>query len=210
MKLAVFGGTGKTGLEVVRQAVAQGHEVTALARTPSRMTISSPHLTVLQGDAMNAEDVKRTVQGTDAIINALGHVKGSPPDLQTVVINNILAAMAYHNVRRLVTLSGGGVRFPDDRPKFIDHVFKFLLSVMSPKVLKDGERHVEVLRQSAVDWVVVRGPRLTDGPHTGSYKVGNIGDPGMSTQCSRANVADFMLKCTTDITWLCKGPFISE
>jgi putative NADH-flavin reductase len=210
MKLAILGATGKTGIEAVKQALDLGHHVNALVRTPSKLTITHPNLTVIQGDAMNSADVQKTLQGVDAVINALGHVKGSPDNLQTVVIEHVINAMKANNVKRLVTLSGGGVRFPGDKPKFIDHVFKFLLSVMSPKVLADGERHIEILKKSNVEWVVVRGPRLTDNAHTGRYKVGMIGDEGMSTQCSRANVADFMLKCVSDNKWVGKGPFISE
>ena len=210
MKLAILGATGKTGIEVVKQALQAGHHVHALVRTPAKLGMTHANLTVIQGDAMNAADVSKALQGTEAVINALGHVKGSPDNLQTVVIEHVLNAMKANNIKRLVTLSGGGVRFPGDKPKFIDHFFKFLLSMLSPKVLKDVERHIEILKKSNVEWVVVRGPRLNDNPHTGRYKVGMIGDEGMSTQCSRANVADFMLKCTSDNQWVGKGPFITE
>jgi len=209
MKIAILGATGKTGIEVVKQALQAGYQVNALVRTPSKLGMTHANLTTIQGDAMNAADVAKSLHGVDAVVNALGHVKGSPDDLQTVVIEHVLTAMKTHNIKRLVTLSGGGVRLRGDKPKFVDHFFKYLLSVLSPKVLKDGERHIEVLKKSNVELVVVRGPRLNDNPH-GHYKVGMIGDEGMSTQCSRANVADFMLKCTTDNQWVGKGPFITE
>lgn len=210
MKLAVFGATGKTGLHIVQQALDAGHEVVALVRNPSKMSLQHPKLTLIQGDALQSADVIKTLHGVDAVVNALGHVKGSPDHLQVTVITHILNAMKQHRIKRLVTLSGGGVRFPQDQPKFIDHVFKFLLKTVSPKVLADGEAHVKLIQQSDVEWIVVRAPRLTDNAHTKQYKTGFIGDDGMSTQCSRANVADFMLKCVTDQRWVKQGPFISE
>ena len=61
MKLAVFGATGRTGRQLVEQALQAGHEVVALVRTPSRLTIQNPKLTVIQGHAMNPADVDKAV-----------------------------------------------------------------------------------------------------------------------------------------------------
>lgn len=196
MKLAVLGGTGQTGRPLLEQAVAAGHEVKALVRDPGKLPLSlSAHerLEVIQGDALDPLAVARTVEGTDAVLSVLGQTKGSPPDLVTRATENIIAAMKAHGVERVLTLTGAGVPDPKDKPKVVDRVFTFLLKRISGAVLEDGKQHAARLKASGLEWTVVRGPRLTNGPHTGRYRVGFVGkDSGV--QISRADVADFMLK----------------
>ncbi|ADI13626.1 NAD(P)-dependent oxidoreductase [Truepera radiovictrix] len=212
MKLAVFGGTGKTGRPLLEQALAAGHEVRALVRDPGKLPLSlSGHerLELIQGDALDPEAVARTVKGVDAVLSVLGQTKGSPPDLVTRATENILAAMHAHGVRRIVTLTGAGVPDPRDRPKLIDRVFTFLLKRLSGAVLEDGEQHAARLKASGLAWTVVRAPRLTNGPHTGSYRVGFVGkDSGV--QVSRADVADFMLQEVASSRFVQQMPVVTS
>lgn len=209
MKLAIFGATGRTGKPLVNQALKAGHEVVALVRTPSKLAIQNPKLTVLQGDAMTPADVDKVVQGSDAIISVLGQAKDSPRDMQTVAITIIIAAMNKYGIKRLVSLTGAGVDDPRDRPKFANHLIKLALKMMSGHVLKDAENHADAIRKSNLDWVIVRGPMLTDGPHTGNYHVGWVG-VNTGSRISRANLADFILKQTTDTTYLRQAPMVSD
>lgn len=209
MKLAIFGATGRTGKPLVEQALKAGHEVVVLVRTPSKLIIQHPKLTVLQGDAMNPADVDKVVQGSDAVISVLGQSKDSPRDMQTVAITNIIAAMNKYGIKRLVSLTGAGVDDPRDRPKFANHLIKLALKMMSGHVLKDAENHADAIRKSDLDWVIVRGPMLTDGPHTGNYRVGWVG-VNTGARLSRANLADFILKQTTDTTYLRQAPMVSD
>lgn len=209
MKLAIFGATGRTGKPLLNQALKAGHEVVALVRTPSKLTIQNPKLTVLEGDAMNPAEVDNVVQGSDAVISVLGQSKDSPRDMQTITITNIIAAMNKYGVKRLVSLTGAGVDDPRDRPKFVNHLIKMALKMMSGHVLKDAENHADAIRKSNLDWVIVRGPMLTDGPHTGNYRVGWVG-VNTGSRISRANLADFILKQTTDTTYLGQAPVVSD
>ena len=208
MKLAVFGATGRTGQPLVRQALARGYTVKALARTPSKLIQNDKRLNIVQGDATHPADVAKTIEGTDAVLSALGHTKTSSRDVQTVATQYIVAAMKQHGVKRIVSLTGAGVKDPHDEPKFVDRVFGFLLATFARDVIKDAEAHAEVLRGSGLEWVIVRGPRLTDGEHTGTYKVGYVGkDSG--TQISRADLAEFMLEALETDEWLRKAPMVS-
>lgn len=209
MQIAVFGGTGRTGIPLIQQALEAGHTIVALVRTPSKMPVHDERLTLVQGDVMNAADVDKMVQSSDAVISVIGHTKGSPKDVQTVAMKNILAAMSKYSVKRLVSLTGAGVAVPQDKPKFINHVITFLLKLLSADVLTDAVHHYEVLQSSALDWIVVRGPMLTEGPHTGKYRIGWVG-VNTGTRISRADVADFILKQLTDDTYLRQAPMISE
>jgi putative NADH-flavin reductase len=209
MKLAIFGASGRTGRPLVQQALDAGNTVTALVRTPATFPIQNERLIIVQGDATDPAAVEKVVQGADAVLSALGQTKNSPPDMQTVATKNIIAAMQKYGVSRFVSLTGAGVDAPDDQPKLINHVIKFALKAMSGKVLKDAENHAEVLRNSDIDWTIVRGPMLNEGPHTGQYRVGWVG-VNTGTRISRADVADFMLKQVRDTTYLRKAPMISD
>lgn len=209
MKLAIFGATGKTGVPLVQQALEAGHSVVALVRVPTKLTIQHECLQVVQGDSMNAADVEKVTQGSDAVLSVLGQSKNSPSDLQTVSISNIVAAMQKYHVRRLVSLTGAGVDAPEDKPRFSNHLIKFALKTLSGHVLKDGQQHVNVIANSGLDWVIVRGPMLTEGPYTGKYRVGWVG-VNTGARIARANVADFMLKQVNDDTYLQHMPMISD
>lgn len=208
MKLAVFGASGRTGRPLVEQALAQGHEVKALVRDPSKLSTSHDRLAVIRGDVLDAAKVDEAVAGTDAVLSVLGQTKTSPKGLQTRGTQNIIAAMGEHGVRRLVSLTGAGVRDPRDRPKLVDKAIMFLLKRLQPALLEDGMRHAEVIRASDLEWVIVRGPRLTEGPRKGEYRVGMIGE-NSGTLISRADLADFMLHQTTEDTYLRQMPVVS-
>jgi len=209
MKLTIFGATGRTGRPLVEQALAAGHTVTALVRDPARLPISHPQLHVVQGDVAEAAKVDQVVAGADAVLSTIGHTATSTKDVQTIATKYIVAAMQKHGVNRFVSLTGAGVADAKDRPKLIDKGFKFLLKRLQPDVLADAENHAKVVRSSGLDWVIVRGPRLTEKPHTGKYRVGYAG-VGTGTVIPRADVADFMLKQVTDTTYVRDAPMVSS
>lgn len=209
MKLAIFGATGRTGRPLVEQALEAGHSVVALVRTPEKMPIKHENLMLIQGDSLNAADVEKTVQGVDAVLSVLGQSKGAPRNLLEVSMRNIVAAMQKYGVRRLVSLTGAGVNAPEDRPGFSNHMIKLALKTLSGHILRDAERHAEVIKNSSLDWVIVRGPMLNEGPRTDKYRVGWVG-VNTGSRISRADLADFMLKQVTDDTYLHKLPMVSD
>ncbi len=208
MKLAIFGGTGKTGQLLVQQALDAGHDVTSLARTPSKLALQHAHLRIVTGGILDPEQVDATIQGADAVLSVLGSATNKPELTISRGIDHILGAMLQHNVRRLIISAGAGVRDPLDQPKFTDRFFGFLLGVISKNVVADMRQVVEKVRHSDRDWTVVRVPMLTDQPAQGNVKVGYVGD--ISPRISRADMAAFMLQQVTDTTYLKKAPAISN
>ncbi|MBA2682346.1 MAG: SDR family oxidoreductase [Ktedonobacteraceae bacterium] len=209
MRLTVFGASGRTGRPLVQQALDAGHDVVAFVRDPAKLPLQHERLTVVQGDVMKLTDVEKAVEGSDTVLSTVGQSKGSPKDLQTVATRNIVAAMEKYGVKRLVSLTGAGVDAPEDQPKLINNIIKFALKTLSGAVLQDALGHVDVIKGSNLDWVIVRGPRLTEGPHTGKYRVGWVG-VNTGTSISRADLAGFMLKEVTDNTYLHKLPMVSD
>lgn len=208
--IALFGATGKTGRHVLAQALEVGHTVRALARRPESLETSHERLTVIPGDVLDPAAVRETMRGADVVVSVFGQVKGSPPTLQTDGTQNIVDAMAEQGIRRIISLSGGGLPAErHDQPKAPDKIIKWLLQRISPQVLADAESHLAVLQKSGLDWTVARGPRLTDAPATGSYRVGWVG-VNASTQIARGDLASFILTQFDDTTFVHELPFVSK
>jgi len=208
MKLAVFGGTGKTGQHVVKQALDTGHEVVALARTPSKFTNQHDRLHVVQGGILDAACVEEVIAGADAVVSVLGPSNNKPEFTISKGTDNILNAMQKHGVQRLIISAGAGVRDPQDKPGVIDRIAGFLIKTFSKNVVADMEQVVQKVRASDRNWTVVRAPMLTDQPAQGNLKVGYVGD--ITPRLSREDMAAFILQQLNDDAWVNKAPAISN
>jgi putative NADH-flavin reductase len=209
MQLAIFGGTGQTGRHLVEQALAQGHRVAALAREPARLDLIHDRLTIVQGDVRDAQAVAQTIAGAGAVLSVLGPSDNTPTFAVTKGMDNILAAMQAHGVRRLILSTGAGVRDPQDRPTLLHAFFGALVKVFSTNVYQDMRRLVDTVRASDVDWTIVRVPMLTDGPRTGQVWSGYVGQ-AMGTRLTRADLAAYMLSQLTDLAHVRQAPAISN
>ena len=208
MKMVVFGASGGLGRQIVEQALGLGYIVTAFVRTPAKLGIHHQNLTAFQGDVMDDAAVVKAVAGQDVVISALGPTRPPVPHMMETAAKNIVAAMQKHGLRRIVSTTGAGVRQPEDQPKFIDHFIGFLLNLLAKEVVIDSAANVKVIQSSDLEWTIVRFPRLMDGAHTGKYRVGYVGKDS-SSQLSRADGADFVLKELVEKKWLRKLPVVS-
>lgn len=211
MKLLILGATGRTGRSLLEQALAAGHEVTALARDPARLTVQHARLRVLPGDVQDREAVAAAIAGQDAVVSALGPTRERPSgkEMLTTGAGNILAGMQRHDVRRLVYLTGAGVPDPRDEPPGLPaRVMVSLLKLMAGDVLRDSEQAVRQIRESDRDWTILRAPRLGDGPAQGAYRIG-YHRPGFQP-IARADVAAALLKQVTDDAYRRQAPVISH
>lgn len=222
MKIAVFGATGRTGVPFVEQALAAGHEVVAFVRDPAKLegTLDSDGdaggLTVVEGDVLDAEAVARAVAGggddatpVDAVVNVLGHADGAPDDVLERGGRNVLAAMRELGVDRYVVLTGAAVRTDGDPSASVgSRIMGGVMRVLAGDLLEDSKAHVAEVRDTDVEWTVVRAPRLTDGPHTGRYEAGYL-SMGMGETISRADTADFLLSELESGEWIGELPHVS-
>jgi putative NADH-flavin reductase len=210
MRLAVLGATGSVGRALVTQALAAGHEVTALVREQPKPGRIDSRVAVIVGDAMSAEAAQRTVAGSGAVVSALGHAKGAPDDILARATANVIAAMGANGVDRLVVLSSPAVADSADRPGLFYRAARVLLRVATPGVVRDHREQARLIEESDLAWTIVRGPLVfTDGPHAGRYRTGPIGrDSG--SRISRADLADFLLATATGDTFVRMKPLVSE
>lgn len=189
MNITIFGATGGTGRALVDQALAVGHHVTALVRTPATLAVTHTQLCVLQGDIHDADQVAAAIVGQDAILSALGTNQRGPVSLCTDGIAHILPAMTRYSVRRLIALSAYGAADSHDAD-----LYNRMLWLMQREKMLDKERMEALLRQSDVDWTIIRPPALGNGPRTGRYHLGVDLHMNITSRISRANVADCMLQ----------------
>ena len=209
-KLAILGATGSVGRELVAQALAAGHEVTALVRAQPQPGEIDDRVALVIGDATSADAVKRTVDGRDAVLSALGHAKGGPDDLLAQVSSNLIAAMQADGVSRLVVLSSAAVVDAADRPSLLYRAARVVLRAVMPRVVRDHREQARLIEKSGLGWTIVRGPIVfTDGPRTRRTHAGPMGrDSG--PRVSRADLADFMLAMATDGGFMRMKPLVSQ
>jgi putative NADH-flavin reductase len=195
MKIIVFGATGKTGLQVVRQALDAGHEVTAFVRDPARLQIHHPHLRVAVGQVTtDQEAVTSAVEGHHAVISALGSAQTlqgmRSPTIMAKATPVIIQAMTDAGADRLVFLSSLGV---GDSYAQAPPLLKVLYKLFLGPVYADKAAGEQLLRDSTLNWTLVYPVLLTNGPHTGSYRSGESLKLTGMPRISRADVAEFML-----------------
>lgn len=166
----------------------------------------------MQGDARDQAAVERVIHGNDAVLSALGSRSLRKSDLLDCAMANILAGMKKTGVRRLVVLGAAGAWY--DAEKYQSRRTKFVLSILRNTLLKypfeDQEAQEQRLEASNADYTIVRPPRLTNGPHTGRYRVEVDGLPQNQKSISRADVADFMLRQISDPRSLRRGVYIAR
>ncbi|MAT99003.1 MAG: NmrA family transcriptional regulator [Anaerolineaceae bacterium] len=209
MKLTIFGATGGTGQELVKQALADGHVVTVYVRNPDKVTQEMPQLTVIQGNMNEPENIEQAIAGADAILSALGPTNNTPERPLTTGMAHIVTAMKKNGVNRLIAATGAGVADPRDKPQLKGLLFGLALRLFARHVLADSQGMVAAVRNSGLDWTLARAPRLNDDPGSGQIKVGYAGQ-GPGTQLARTDFARFMLDQLESDEWRQKAPMLSN
>ncbi|MEX2515057.1 MAG: NAD(P)H-binding protein [Candidatus Paceibacterota bacterium] len=207
MKICLFGADGRTGEKVLNQALADGYDVQAFVR--SMPEVPHKEVTYYVGDVLQPRTIGPAIDGVDAVVSVIGHVPGADPRLQTKGISNIIAAMGDAGVKRLISMTGAGVRDPDDVFQGSGIILTKALELVQKDRIADGRAHAEVIRASDLDWTIVRCPKLTNGPWTGDYQTGYI-KTGLFDTISRADVADFILRCLRKREYIHSAPIITS
>lgn len=208
MKLLVLGATGDIGSAVVRAALANGHDVTAFVRSADKLGELRQAVRVFQGDLTDAATMSAIVAEHDAVISAIGSSPDrSELDVPANVARHLIAAMEASGVRRLVGLAGGAVDMPGERKPISGRITSALVRLMARNVVEAKQREFEVIRTSALDWTMVRPPRVVPGEPTGRV---DIGDKLHGFQIASGDVGQAMVSLATGNDWLCLAPYVSE
>jgi putative NADH-flavin reductase len=208
MKLLVLGATGGIGLEIVHQAVARHHSVTAFVRSPDRLAAFQGHIAFEQGDLLNASELERAIQGNDAILSAFGPrvpIMKADANLLRNFASALTSAMRRASVHRLVIVSTAFL--------FRDSIMpptRLVGRLFFPRVVVDASAMERTIAESGLDWTIVRPPQLTDKPFSGRYRVREGHLPVFGFHVSRADVADCLIKTAEDRAYVGKVIGISD
>jgi len=203
VRVALFGATGGTGRHVVEQGLALGHQIQALVRDPAKLP-DALGPTAVAGDVLDQSAVDRCVEGVDAVICILGTRPGTEP-VEDRGTAHIIDAMQRLGPRRLVAVTSLGV---GDSAEQIPLLFRVVMNLTMKRIFQAKEAQERLIRDSGLDWTIVRPGGLTDGPRTGSYRSGT-GKDIKATRISRADVAEFVLAQLDDPAYLHRTPAVS-
>jgi putative NADH-flavin reductase len=209
MKIIVFGASGGTGRELLRQGMTLGHEVTAFVRNPARM--AGAGVRVVVGDARDARAVSEAIAGQDAVLSALGARSLRDSTLLPEAMARILAAMERNGVTRLIVLGGAGA-WSGSAGK-VTGVGKAIVGLLRLTLLRNAfaaqRAQQELIFRSETEWTIVQPPFLVDQSGRGVYRVDGESLPPRGMRIARADVAAFMLKQLGSGEWARKSPFVT-
>jgi putative NADH-flavin reductase len=210
-RILIVGASHGTGLEAVRKALAAGHQVRALARSASTIPIEDEKLEKVTGDATDRTALLNALEGVDAVIVTIGVAPSfaaavSGTRLFSTATRALVDAMKEKGVRRLVVITGigAGESRGHGGPLYDWVIFPLMLK----RIYDDKDVQEQIIKQSGLDWTIVRPGLLTNGPETGRYRV--LLDPAQwrADSISRSDVADFLVKETMERKFVGRAPVL--
>jgi len=206
MHIAVIAANGRLGAEFVKAALAAGHYIRAGVRGTHTLA-AHPSLEILECDATDPEQLKQLLKDQQVVVSAIGHVKGSAEDVQTVATKNILQVMQELGIKRFVDVTGTGVRFSGDKVGLVDIFLNLAVGIVDPARVKDGIDHVEVLKASDQDWTTIRVLKLQNvEPRPFSLRINGP----TKWYVGREEVARAMLEVIENNTFIKQAPILSR
>ena len=201
-KIVVFGASGATGQHIVSRALTNGYRVVAAARHPTPVPIDGPgpRLELVPVDVTDPRsDLDPLITGAVAVLSALGSRERRPTTVYSTGTRRIVEAMSRQHVQRLICISSDGLEIPPGLPwpqrvvmsQVIQRLYRHQYADMTRM-----ETYLDALPidSTAIDWTVIRAPRLTDAPATGHVRVSLDGPILDTASLRRADLADYMLE----------------
>ncbi|WP_040872173.1 NAD(P)-dependent oxidoreductase [Nocardia exalbida] len=200
MRITVFGANGPTGRLLTGQALAAGHQVTAVTRQPNSFPLRHDRLEVAGADVLDPVAVDAVVAGRDAVLSTLGVPAGKEPiTTYSRGVANIVAAMDRHRVRRLAVVSSSGVEphsYSDGGFLFNRILLPYVTRVLGKTLYDDMRRMEALVRASDLDWTIVRPSGLYHLPSVTDYTI--VDGHADSRFTARADLAASMLALLDD------------
>jgi putative NADH-flavin reductase len=204
----IIGASRGVGLETVKLALRAGHSVRAMARSADVIRLRDPKLEKLDGDALDQHTIERALAGVDAVIQTLG-VSPTPKlifggtRLFSAATRILVNAMEARAVKRLICVTGFGAGDSHGRGGLF---YNAVLCLILGRIYADKDAQEWIIRRSELDWTIVRPTILTDGRHTGEYRVLVDARDWRSGFIARADVADFLVKQINNASLVHKTP----
>lgn len=208
MKILIIGATQGVGKALLETSLEENHDVTVLARQPEKIQISHPRLRVVKGDVLDAKSIETVAEGQEAICSCIGvPITFKPVDLFSKGARNILVALRQNPGQKYIAVTGIGAGDSKGHGGFLyDYIFKPLLL---KTIYADKDKEEKIIKDSGVDWMIVRPAGLTNGKRTGQYHVFNDLTGVTSKRISRLDVADFIIQQLKNPTQFGKTPLLT-
>jgi uncharacterized protein YbjT (DUF2867 family) len=200
VQIVIFGANGKTGRLLARHVLNADHTAVAVTRHPRDFPFTDPHLTVAEADVRNAASLVDVVRGAEAVLSTLGVPFSTRPiDTYSVGVRNIVDAMRSTGTRRLAVVSStGAYHYPNrrDTPFALRIVEPVITRTIGKSTYDDQRRMEEIVRESGLDWTIVRPSGLFDLPQPTNYVAGEVDPIGGFT--ARIDLADYLVELAGD------------
>lgn len=204
MKIALFGASGRTGKEIMLQSLIKGYQVQALVRRIDSIDLRNEKLSLVEGDVLDAAAVEKVIDGADAVMVAIGARSAKEAQVHSLGTRHIVDAMQKRGLKRIIVVSSAGLFGSKDSNFIFGCIIRpiFLRKIFEAKL-----KELEILEQSALEWILVRPAGLIDGQKTGKYHITEDRPTGKNITC--ADVAEFMLGQLNGSKYIRKMPIIS-
>ncbi|GEJ43844.1 NADH-flavin reductase [Chryseobacterium sp. ON_d1] len=204
-KIAVIGGTGKSGEYLVRHLLEKGYSLKLLVRCPENQSFESQLIEVVKGDARDETAIYKLIEGTDLVISTLGQPKGEK-SIFSDAAKNIIRVMNHLGISRYIVTTGLSVNTPSDQKNEKVKMATDWMYQNYPETTADKQKEYELLLESNLDWTLVRLPliNLTDE---------NFATEANLTDCkgeniSAADLAGFLVSQIENSDYIRKSPFL--
>lgn len=207
IKVAVIGGTGKSGKYVTNELINRAYPIRLLHRNPETLSYNNPLIEVIKGDARDPGAILELLTGAYSVISTLGQPVGEP-SIFSDATRNILRAMMKLGISRYIVTTGLSVDAHNDRKGSITLEGTNWMKTNYPETTQDKQAEYELLLQSKIDWTLVRLPRIIETEKHGQTITSLTDCPGSSI-CA-ADLADFLIDQLTDHTFYRQAPFLAN
>jgi putative NADH-flavin reductase len=206
-KIAVIGGSGKSGSFLIRELLNQNIKVKMLHRNPENYQFQNHLLEIIKGDARDPMAVQNLVEGCGAVISTLGQPRGEA-SIFSDATRNVIAAMELFQIKRYILTTGLNVDTPIDAKSEYTAAATEWMKTNYPKTTADKQIEWEELNASSLNWTLVRLPMIELSEIKNGISISLVDCPGQ--KISATSLAVFLVDQLEDKTYFKQSPFIAN
>lgn len=210
MKIAIIGSTGFVGKILLSKATGRGHKVKALVRNPEKLGDFKNKVEAVKGDMFVSADLKKLVEGADAVISVAGPPMAGKFDYRQYenAMLSLTEAMKSAGIKRIITIAGASIKLPGESLGFKRKFLRVMLKILASKVVKLKDSEAKILFESGLKWTIVRPPLISNGNAGSNIIALENGLAGMKVNVE--DIVDFILNNLLSEEWVCKAPTVSS
>ncbi len=206
-EILLLGATGNLGKVLLPELLDKNYKVKVIVRSPQKLTIKNPNLTIIVGDVTDREVLTKALKDISCVISVLGHGFRTKFPIQKRVLEVLVPLMEKKGIKRLITITGAGLTMKGDTNLLIGGTFGKLLGTVDPYRMEDAKSQQQLLDSSSLDWTVIRTP-IHNVSVKEDYHVG-YRQPMPWQTVSRYAVANCMIDFIENNEYVRKSPIVT-